>query len=203
MLREWAALDDGTPRGPLPAWRLRATRPDNAPVRRLAGLGAWLAPRLGHGWVEDLGQAVRQCAGAKTSASLTELFRVRATDDFWPHHVGFGHPTPRPRPWLIGRGRAMEIVVSVLLPALYALGQSHGDDTLSAAALRCYQRFPATPGNRVVRYMAQQVAGGAARQVRMNACRQQGLLHLFREWCSERRCETCPAGRGNSLVAFR
>jgi hypothetical protein len=194
ILREWAALDDGAARMPARSWQLRTGRPDNSPPRRLAGLATWLTPRLDCDWPAELAQWVKRAAAAPSPVMLTALFQVRVADEFWPHHFGFGRPTPCPRPWLIGRGRAMEIAVSVLLPAAFALGQSCGDDTLSGAALRCYQQFPATPRNRVVRHMVTQVAGGSARQVHLNACRQQGLLHLFRNWSAERHCTTCPAG---------
>jgi hypothetical protein len=90
----------------------------------------------------------------------------------------------------------MEVVVNVLLPVVYALGQARGDDTLSAAALRCYRRFPATPGNRITHAMLEQVAGGMAAHVPLTACRQQGLLHLYHQWCAERWCARCPADSG-------
>jgi hypothetical protein len=194
LLQEWAALDRGHPTLPRQAWRVRACRPDNTPARRLAGLALWLAGRVGADWPGDLALRVRQAAAEASPRSLADLFRVRATDDFWPFHFDFGRPATHPRPWLIGGGRAMEVVVSVLLPLLHALGEAGGDETLSAAALRCYRRFPATPGNRVTRAMLEQVAGGMARGLPLSACRQQGLLHLYREWCAERWCARCPAG---------
>ncbi len=202
LLREWAALDDGAPGLPRRAWALGSVRPDNAPPRRLAGLGLWLAARAGTDWVGALAAAVREAVVCPTPAPLAELFRVQATDDFWPWQVDFGRPLEQARPWLIGRGRAMEVVVNVLLPGCYALGQVHGDEPLSAAALGCYRRFPATPGNRISRYMAQQVAGGVPRGLRLTAARQQGLLHLFHEWCAGRWCERCPAGGGARLAAL-
>ncbi len=200
LLREWALLDvPGSARLDCRAWRLQSSRPDNSPLRRLAGLGAWLASRVQGDWVSDLSDAVRRASARTSSGGLADLFRVRAEDDFWPRHFGLGRDLREPRPWLIGRGRAMEMVVNVLLPACFALGQANGDDTLSAAARRCYERFPASPGNQVVRYMATQVAGGAAQRVKLNALRQQGLLHLFSVWCAGRWCASCPAGGGRPL----
>ena len=200
ILREWALLDDRDPRRlPRSAWRLRLTRPDNHPTRRLAGLGLWVAGRLESGWVESLASLVRQASASPTLRGLADPFCIRAEDDFWPFHFDFGRPTERARPWLVGRGRALEIVVNVLLPGCFAFGQTRGDETLSAAALRCYQRLPATPENRVTSYMAEEIATGLPRRLYRGAARQQGLLHLFHSWCAERRCDHCPAARAGQL----
>ena len=154
---------------------------------------------MGRDWLAELIDLVRQAATAPRPESLAEPFRVRASDDFWPWHADFGRPLGQPRPWLIGGGRALAMVVNVLLPTCHALGQARGDDTLSAAALRCYRRLPAPPENRVTRYMSGELAPPADRRAWRDACRQQGLLHLFQAWCAERRCDECPAGGAAQL----
>jgi len=203
LWRAWQALDDGRPSPLRGSWRRDGARPANSPTRRIAGLALWLAERLTRDWAADLEQAVRRAASRRTSAELAELFRVCASDAFWPSHADFARPMSGAQPWLIGRGRAMEMVVSVLLPVMYALGDWRRDETLSAAALRCYRRFPATPGNRITRAMAEQVGDTAPRGPRLSACRQQGLLHLYRRWCAERWCERCPAGAAAARLELR
>jgi hypothetical protein len=85
-------------------------------------------------------------------------------------------------PW-IGRGRAQVIVVNVLLPFAYAAGVVEATDV--------FERLAGEPTNRPVRYMANLLA---APGVRFRGARhQQGLLHLFKQSCAMRLCETCPA----------
>ena len=83
--------------------------------------------------------------------------------------------------------------VNVLLPCAYALGQAASDDRLSARALALYRRYPSGPPNRVVREMAVQVGGADGLKLARGACRQQGLIHLYRHWCDSRDCARCAA----------
>jgi hypothetical protein len=64
-----------------------------------------------------------------------------------------------------------------------------------AEAASVFERCPAEPPNRVVRYMTRQLGGPALRF--RGACQQQGLLELFKRTCAARVCERCPA-RGNA-----
>jgi hypothetical protein len=89
----------------------------------------------------------------------------------------------RASPW-IGRGRAQAVAINVLLPFAAASG-------LAEQAEALFMRLPGEPTNRVVRYMATQLAGPGIRF--RGACHQQGLLHLFKQTCASRVCERCPA----------
>ncbi len=93
----------------------------------------------------------------------------------------------------IGRDRALEIVVNVVLPFAYAHGQVLGDEALSQAALDRYRQVPAPAYNQVTRHMRSQVFGtyGGPRTARQH----QGLLHLFHSCCSQARCSDCELSR--------
>jgi hypothetical protein len=77
------------------------------------------------------------------------------------------------------------VAINVLLPFAAAAGLAEAADL--------FERFPGEPSNRVVRYMASQLGSPAIRF--RGACRQQGLLHLFKQTCASRLCERCPARR--------
>lgn len=180
-----AALPPGTWRG----WRVR---PDNAPVRRAAGFAEIVS-----GWgsgdpidrlLEDLSEPV----GAPIPAMLAARWQSRVPEgSFWATYHDFGRPLPSPQRWLVGAGRAAEVVINVVLPFAYALGQASGDAVLSERALDVYRRYPSGPPNRVVREMALQVGGTAGSRLAKGACRQQGLIHLYRHWCDTRDCAHC------------
>jgi hypothetical protein len=86
-------------------------------------------------------------------------------------------------PW-IGRGRAQVVAINVVLPFAYAAGAEQ-------EASDVFERIASEPTNRAVRYMADLLAGPGVRF--RGARHQQGLLHLFKNSCAVRRCETCPA----------
>jgi hypothetical protein len=182
-------------------WRSWRVRPENAPVRRAAGVSL-LAETWSAG--DPLDRLVDDLAAAERSTNPTLLaarWQARVPDDglddgFWATHHDFGRPLPAPQPWLIGAGRAGEVVVNVLLPFAYALGQATSEPALSERALGLYRRYPSGPPNRVVREMAVQVGGADGPKLARGACRQQGLIHLYRHWCDSRDCAHCVAGPG-------
>jgi hypothetical protein len=194
----WRRQADALP-APLPpgTWKLWRVRPENVPVRRAAGvsqlLGAWIADDPVDRLLVDLTTAER----ATNPTILASRWQARVTDDgYWAAHHDFGRRLPTPQPWLVGAGRAGEVVVNVLLPFAYALGQAASDDSLSERALALYRRYPSGPPNRVVREMAVQVGGADGPKLARGACRQQGLIHLYRHWCDSRDCDRCAAGPG-------
>jgi hypothetical protein len=185
--RDWAevAPQVATPL-PRSSWRTWRVRPENLPARRTAGVSQVLA-----GWVredpvarllDDLEDAERLGRPVR----LAEPWRVRATDQFWQLHYDFGRASRGARPWLIGSPRAGEVAVNVLLPFLYALGQHLGDGRLSDRAQALYRRYPATAPNRVTREMVRQLGGERGMASARTACRQQGLIHLYKNWCDMR-----------------
>ncbi|MFN8636316.1 MAG: DUF2851 family protein [Chloroflexota bacterium] len=191
----WARIESDLAT-PLPpgTWKSWRVRPENVPVRRIAGLSQLLTSwRTGDpldGLLDDLAAAEQ----AANPALLAARWQARADDDaYWASHHDFGKPLPAPQPWLVGAGRAAEIVVNVLLPFGYALGQATSDTALSERALAIYRRYPSGPPNRVVREMAFQVGGADGPRLARGACRQQGLIHLYRHWCDTRDCASCAA----------
>jgi hypothetical protein len=187
-----SALAAPLPPGTWKAWRVR---PENVPVRRAAGLSQ-LVSAWSH--ADPLDRLLDDLAAAEQAANpglLAARWQARVEDDgFWATHHDFGRPLPAPQPWLVGAGRAGEVVVNVLLPFGYALGQATSDRALSERALAVYRRYPSGPPNRVVREMAVQVGGAGGPKLARGACRQQGLIHLFRHWCDSRDCTRCAAG---------
>ena len=198
--RGWARLRPELGQRPLEAggWRLAGVRPENTPTRRLVGGAALLAAWAGLDFPAEQLEAIFE--HQQRPGQLIERFRARSSSDFWARHYDFDAPTAGPRPWQIGRPRATEIVVNVLLPFGYAFGRATGRDELSAATLLAYRALPASPWNRVSRAMAAQLLGPVGARHCSPAARQQGLLHLFKRFCWERRCDACPAGEHRRSV---
>lgn len=78
----------------------------------------------------------------------------------------------------LGRGRAREVAVNVLLPAALAAGRDGVADAFAALPAGRYGRLAP---------LEQALAG-----VRLNARRGQGLLALERGWCARGDCGCCP-----------
>lgn len=155
-------------------WQLAGVRPGNMPQRRTAGAGYLLARYLWRGLVPGLLQLVGEADAKKGHRRLEEGLMVTSGD--------YGS--------MIGRGRAGEMVVNVLLPFTFAWAGVE----LKEHALKLYRGYPLLEENRITREMSRQLFGGWGYRVVNSARRQQGLLHLYKSFCLERKCPQCPLG---------
>ena len=101
----------------------------------------------------------------------------------------------RPMTWpdntcLLGRGRAADIVVNVLLPFVYAWSRLKANPELERKSVELYQQYPKLPINTVERHMITQL--GLNINSVNSARRQQGLIHIYRSLCTQGKCSHCP-----------
>ncbi len=162
LLRESGlALGQGSHPAPI-AWQLAQVRPTNHPRRRIAGAARLVARYLEVGLLKGL-------AGLALEGSWQALERGLMVD---------GQPGDRPAP--IGRARAGDMAVNVVLPFFHALACQRGDRRLAAAALALYRDYPSLQDNELTREMCRHLLPEGWKEVVTSARRQQGLLHLFK-----------------------
>jgi len=154
-------------------WRVSGVRPANSPQRRIAAAAHLLARWLASGGLsQGLLQAVAETDAAAGRTGLEG--RLMVSQD--------GGAA------LVGRGRAREMVVDILLPFAFAVGGMR--TKLGRRALQVYRDYPSLGQNHITRQMAEQV--NLDPRLVDSARRQQGLLHLYHNLCLERRCGNCP-----------
>ncbi|MEW6033519.1 MAG: DUF2851 family protein [Chloroflexota bacterium] len=168
-------------------WEFFRVRPANYPTRRLAAMGHLLGRWHGGpvAWLLDLVER----AAREGSVSALEAGLVVPEDDYWSGHHDFGlrcEPSA-----LVGRGRAAEIAVNVLLPFVLACGMAWGQAALADTVLELYHSHPALAENRISRRLGARLWGHTRRPV-LRASQQQGLVHLRHTFCVLGRCRVCP-----------
>ena len=87
------------------------------------------------------------------------------------------------QPALIGKGRACDLAVNVVLPFFHALNLLYPGKAPSGDPLGFYRSFSKLQDNELIREMTEQLfdpawAGGAPTKIVNSARRQQGLLRL-------------------------
>lgn len=143
-------------------WRCFRGRPANHPRRRIAGAARLLARFLGPGLVQGLSQR----AATQRPRDLNNALAVDAENGGGPAYIG--------------KGRAGDLAVNVVLPLLYACPVARGESQQARDYLALYHRFGRLQDNEVTREMADQLLDPAWGRVVTTARRQQGLLHLHR-----------------------
>ncbi len=160
------------------AWKLWGVRPANHPARRIAAAAALLS-RLDHP-----SRALSAIAAAKTADAIA-LLTVNAVG-FWSRHFDVcAGPCLLPLA-LIGRSRAIEMLVNVVLP----VAASTGDNTLGSEARALYARLPRPAAYGKTKFIENALASMEV-PLRITARRAQGLLALERDWCTQNGCGRC------------
>ena len=160
LLLEAAGLRGGASRGTSmsPSARCVAgTRPANQPGRRIAGAARLLTHYIDTG----LFPALLPLIAGGTFQEVRRAFTVSGYDGT-----------------LIGKGRAVEIVVNVVLPLFHTWAVMEREKTLAARCLYLAERSPRLEENELTREMAV-LLELPTRNILLGALRQQGLMHLY------------------------
>ena len=180
---------------PGPAWQFAGVRPANAPARRVAALAhllSWMLPGgVLAGFVSEAAAATPpEALAARWLARL----QVAAPGSFWAAHSDFGAALGRAGAEvdLVGRDRAGDLLVNIVLPFLAAWGAVADRPALGAMAEAVYAAVPPLAANAVTRVMAAEALGPRAREARLGAREQQGLIGLHRRACAIRDLGACP-----------
>jgi len=183
-------------------WQFSGTRPVNYPPRRIAAISRLLSEHVADG----IGRAVLQCfeAGAGSSSdtrraravlkAVDGLF-VGLSDPYWDLRYGFGGKRLTSPRKLVGRDRALILVVNILVPILLQYAREHGDPHLEERVHSVYRHCRKLAPDSVTRLMARHLFGGEkrARQCITGARRQQGVHQVYKDFCKrdDTDCSDC------------
>jgi len=180
------------------AWQFFRLRPNNFPTRRIAALVQILMKVFKLGLVEYFHKLL-QTRPQNLRKLSTELERGLLMDVpvFWQSHYSFEDSIVNmdaESKLILGKNRARDMVVNVLLPFFYCYSASTGDGILNSVTNELYRQYPKLPENHITRGMTRQLSQkGNWGKPKLNAIQQQGLLHLNRLYCRTLRCEECQA----------
>ena len=169
-------------------WHFFKIRPGNYPPRRIAAMSYLLLRYRQPGLLAGLENKLAEAIDTDETGSLEQGLAV-APDDFWRCYADFGTPSSGIVPALLGKERAADIIINVLLPFFYVRRMAADDEK----ALNIYRGYRALEENTLVKHMRQQL--GITRYQVNSARRQQGLIHIYKTHCLEGDCVSCPISR--------
>ncbi len=167
-------------------WQLFRARPGNSPPTRIKAISHMLARYRGQGLLHGLLDSVRNSSEPRGHREIEEALMVARQEQ-----DGVGRPFAA-----LGRERAADIAINVLLPFAKAFGGMHGDHLLEGMAVLQYAGWPGHAANCVVRHMLQQT--GLTFREADSAQRQQGLMEIYAGMCTQGRCAECALGKFQS-----
>jgi len=173
-------------------WNLSHIYPNNSPVRRIVALSYLLERYCG-------GKLLAGTLDLVKEASLPDGHRVLengltvAGDGYWRDHFDFDVRSKTRLSALLGKSKAGEIAANVILPFAFSWGELANEAKLTEHAIELYRNYPKLTENCITRHMEKQL--GFEEPFNFTACHQQGLIHIFRNYCREGRCSECPLAR--------
>ncbi|NQT71524.1 MAG: DUF2851 family protein [Chloroflexi bacterium] len=152
-------------------WHFFRMHPKNFPTSRLLAAGYLLDSYLEEGLLKQLLNLVREANPGKYATKIERGFIV---------------------PDLLGQGRAREITVNVVLPFFYSWAQMNAQDEIKKHVSELYGAYPRLGENQITRYLNELFWGNVTSGKAKSAKRQQGMIHLYKTFCQDQRCDRCP-----------
>jgi HPt (histidine-containing phosphotransfer) domain-containing protein len=173
-------------------WNLSHIYPNNSPVRRIIAHSYLIERYSDTSLLAGILQLVKDTPRSGGHSALESGLTVDS-DGYWRDHFDFGVRSRTKIAALLGHSKAGEITVNVLLPFVFSWGALAGEVKLTYHAIDLYHSYPRLAENCLTQHMKKQL--GFEESFDLTACRQQGLIHVFRNYCREGRCSECPLVR--------
>lgn len=175
-------------------WEFFRLRPDNFPTRRIAGISYILSGCKTY----FMTMFLSVLADADDSTSTKVIFqRLRAIlmpriSGYWTKYYTFGGKRYKDNQFVIGRHRANDIIINVILPMALIYSQRLHDQKLQNLITKLYNGYPILQDNKITRYFADRVLREKYHLIINSASRQQGLIHIYKWFCEVQNCDNCP-----------
>ena len=170
------------------AWHLFKVRPNNFPTHRIAAISYLILHYREKGILAEIINKIKEVPWEKGYRQLETELLVTAKG-YWASHLDFGRGNQAKGSTLLGKARAADIIVNVVLPFALAWSRHTSQPELGNKAIGLYRRYPRLAVNAVERHMCRQL--GLSSSLVNSARRQQGLLHIYNTLCTQGRCHSC------------
>lgn len=178
-------------------WRFFRLRPDNFPTRRIAGISLILSnyesekSSLTAKFLSILDNNDRSIK--ELSHKLRTILTPKAYG-YWANHYNFGSKRYAQSDSLIGNSRADDIIINVILPFILAYSEKLDNERLSECVMRLWTGYGRLQDNTITRYFSNRIFPSEKEyhQIINSASRQQGLIHIYKSFCSLNNCNNCP-----------
>ncbi|MCZ6679018.1 MAG: DUF2851 family protein, partial [Candidatus Poribacteria bacterium] len=186
-------------------WHFARMRPANYPTRRIPAISQ-LISHCQDGLMMTFLPLIEEAA----TVNQRGLARIRrqlldtltpAPSGYWIEHCHFGKGIPQHGAALIGRARAADIIVNILLPIALVWAEHSQSPKLAEAVQRLYASHPKLQENHITRQIEVQIFSEAQpiKLIAPSAKKQQGAIYLHRNFCSSRLCDLCPIIQGGGV----
>ncbi len=173
-------------------WHYFKLRPQNFPTVRIAGGIKFLEQLLFNDLLGIITKKFREIRNLNVLInSIRSLFVIKGKG-YWKNHYVFGKQASDEIKYFVGAARADEILVNVILPFYSIYFDIFEESDLGKKVLKVYNIYDQRSDNKIVREVAE---GLGNKEFLKKTLMTQGMLELFRNYCSKKRCLECDIGK--------
>jgi len=172
-------------------WEFLRMRPQNFPTIRLAGGAKFLELLLYDNFIENINKKIMEIRNLNVLINSTRTMFVLKSRGYWKNHFVFVKESREDVKYFVGLSRADEILINVVLPFFAVYYEVFGKEDLAKKVVKIYSIYPQNSGNKIVREVAE---GLNNIDYLKKTVLTQGLLELYRSYCSKKKCLDCEIG---------
>lgn len=173
-------------------WQFLGQRPQNFPTIRIAGGVKIVEAILHKNLAGVIIQKFSEINNTKVLINSIRSLLIIKAKGYWKDHFVFDKESKIKLNYIIGLSRADEIFINVILPYLSVYFDMFGNELLSKKVLRVYNEYDQKLNNKITRDVSAelQLVGLNIRTIYA-----QGMIELYRNYCSKNRCLECEIGK--------
>lgn len=172
-------------------WSYFRLRPQNFPAIRIAGGVRILDLLLNHSLLQVLIKKSTEIANLEVLVSSIRSVFVIKSDGYWSNHYVFDKSNNVEIKYFVGSSRVDEMLINVILPFLYLYYSLFGKKHYASKILKVLTNIKFDLDNSLIKDVAESLGVGNSSK---SALIFQGMIELFRHYCTKDKCEECEIG---------
>lgn len=173
-------------------WHFFRTRPQNFPTIRIAGGAKYIELILKENMIGSIIKKIEEIRSTKVLISSLRSLMIIKAKGFWKSHYIFDQPAKQDIKYFVGISRADEIIINVVIPFFMVYFDVFGNKALSKKVLSIYNSYDQRFSNRIIEDVATSIQTPDLLKKSIYA---QGMIQLFRSYCSKDKCLQCEIGK--------
>lgn len=169
---------------PVQLWRFMRMRPANFPTVRIAQFAALVHQSL---------HLFTQIISSATLAELSQLFEVTASD-YWDNHFRFDEAQKGNAAKNLGAESVQNIIINTIAPIRHMYSSRSGLGDHCETSMELLENLSPEKNNIIQEW-------AAVDWLPANAAQSQGMIQLFHQYCSHKKCLDCSIG--HSIIRLR
>lgn len=172
-------------------WHFFKLRPQNFPTVRIAGGARLLYKILHENLIRSIIHSIAEIKFHKGIISALRRKLIIPSEGYWSEHYVFDKPSKEKIRFFVGANRADEIILNIVLPYTYLYFELFNKKEFSSKIIKLYSDMTIIAENNIVREISTVLN---LDNIWQKTVYYQGLLELFRTYCTKKRCMDCEIG---------